>query len=114
MWWQEHEVEVATPHTVRKQSEINIALFKSVQYANSRSDAACIQSGSFQCKEANKDNSSQTCSGFCLLGNSKSHQADNQYYHMESSSKKHALQLIIMGKAQRVLELFTGKWEASG
>lgn len=115
MWWQEHEVEVAMPYTVRKHSEINIPLFSQPSMPTHEVMLPAFRVGLSSAMKLTKIIPHRHAQGFVswVIQNATK-LTINTNYHMESSSKKHALQLIIMGKTQMVLELFTGKWEDSG
>lgn len=108
-------MEVATLHTIRKHSEINTPPSSQSSMTTPAVMLPAFRVGLFSAMKLTKITPHRHAQGFVswVIQNPTKLTINTNYY-MESSSKKHALQFIIMGKAQMILELFTGKWEVSG
>lgn len=108
-------MEVATLHTVRKHSEINTPPFSQSSMTTHGVMLPAFRVGLSSAMKLTKITPHRHAQGFVswVIQNPTKLKINTNYY-MESSSKKHALQFIIMGKAQMILELFRGKWEVSG
>lgn len=100
-------MEVATLHTVRKHSEINTPPFSQSSMTTHGVMLPAFRVGLSSAMKLTKITPHRHAQGFVswVIQNPTKLKINTNYY-MESSSKKHALQFIIMGKAQMILELF--------